>query len=187
LAGLLLKLGGYGLLIIFYVFLRFYSFYLFFFCFVGSFIRRVICSLQRDGKVLIAYSSITHINFRFFVIFFFFSEVKILNFFIILSHGVVASLIFWRFGLVYYLSFTRNLFFLKGMQNSFFFLMFTIYLVNFGLPPFTRFIQELFLFFSIFVYRFFFIFFFFVYFVFIMYYNIFFCLFFFFKKKNFYY
>lgn len=94
LAGLLLKLGGYGVIIIIFLFNIYISFFIFFFCFFGSIIRSLICSFQRDGKVLIAYSSITHINFGVFTLYFFLKRIKLVRFLIIISHGIMASLIF---------------------------------------------------------------------------------------------
>lgn len=141
---------------------------------MGSFFSSIVCRTQRDGKILIAYSSIAHINFGIFCLSFFCLVSKERNFLIILTHGVTASLMFWVFGLVYYSRFTRYLFFVKGIQFFFFFLTFLIFLTNFGVPPFLSFIQEFFFFFSIFSYSWLFFFIFIVFFVVIIYYNIFF-------------
>lgn len=94
LAGILLKLGSYGLIIILIIFIFFLKIFFFFVRFIGIFFRRIICSLQRDGKVLIAYSSVTHINFGILCIIFFFLISKKINFLITITHGIVASLIF---------------------------------------------------------------------------------------------
>jgi NADH-ubiquinone oxidoreductase chain 4 len=65
LAGVLLKLGGYGLLRISSLLLICNSFLVPFFVRVsmwGAFITRIICLRQTDLKSLIAYSSVGHIG-----------------------------------------------------------------------------------------------------------------------------
>ena len=185
LAGLLLKLGGYGLLIVSIVFCMFWKLVLFFFCFLGSLLRCLVCSFQRDGKVLIAYSSVTHINFGFICILFFFCLGKFLNFFIIVTHGIISSLMFWFFGILYYLRYRRSLYFIKGVQFYLFIFFSVICLCNFGFPPFFRCYQEFFFFLVIYRRRFWFFLIFVIYFIVLIYYNIFFCLNVLFKKKKF--
>lgn len=64
LAGVLLKLGGYGLWRVFqYLYFNFfYSIFLIIFGLVGGLIVRFVCSVQIDIKSLVAYSSVVHIG-----------------------------------------------------------------------------------------------------------------------------
>jgi NADH-ubiquinone oxidoreductase chain 4 len=64
LAGVLLKLGGYGLLRIFPVLVRFFNFGFVWVSvrLVGGFLVSLICIRQTDLKSLIAYSSVAHIG-----------------------------------------------------------------------------------------------------------------------------
>ena len=65
LAGVLLKLGGYGLFrVVCNLTVMFFSSRSFYFCFIiwGSVITRMICLRQVDLKSLIAYSSVGHMG-----------------------------------------------------------------------------------------------------------------------------
>jgi NADH-ubiquinone oxidoreductase chain 4 len=64
LAGVLLKLGGYGLLRVFPILVKFFSFGLAWVSvrLVGGFLVSLICMRQTDLKSLIAYSSVAHIG-----------------------------------------------------------------------------------------------------------------------------
>jgi len=64
LAGIILKLGGFGiyhvLILVFKVNLKF-NYLIISLCLLGMFILRLVCFFQRDLKILIAYSSVVHI------------------------------------------------------------------------------------------------------------------------------
>ena len=65
LAGIMLKLGGFGLFHVLRLIFKFninYNFYLISLCLLGILILRVVCFFQRDLKILIAYSSVVHIG-----------------------------------------------------------------------------------------------------------------------------
>jgi NADH dehydrogenase subunit M (EC 1.6.5.3) len=65
LAGIILKLGGYGLIRLINLFLTIGIKYIFIFIIirlVGGFFISLICLRQRDIKSLIAYSSVAHIG-----------------------------------------------------------------------------------------------------------------------------
>jgi NADH-ubiquinone oxidoreductase chain 4 len=65
LAGIILKLGGFGIfrvLILIFKFNLMFNFYLISLCLVGILLLSVICFFQSDLKILIAYSSVIHIG-----------------------------------------------------------------------------------------------------------------------------
>jgi NADH-ubiquinone oxidoreductase chain 4 len=173
LAGLLLKLGGFGVNMVLFSLTSFYSFVFFVFAFFGSLCRAFVSSLQRDRKVYVAFSSVTHINLTFFVLVMLLGLSKNISYIIIISHGVTASLIFWLIGLSYYASFSRSLYFNKGWCLRFLILILIIFFSNFRIPPMIVFFQEAIFVSVLYKLRFVVVFFLFFYIVFVIYYNIF--------------
>nr|UPL65242.1 NADH dehydrogenase subunit 4 [Ectatops sp.] len=118
LAGVLLKLGGYGL----------YRVYLFIWCYslmlnwvwlilslFGGLLLSILCLCQVDVKSLIAYSSVVHMSM---VI----GGIKTLNFFgfygslvLMLGHGLCSSGLFVLANFIYERTCSRSLFINKGM------------------------------------------------------------------------
>jgi len=152
LAGVLLKLGGYGLI-------RFYSFiellriknswllkYLIFIRILGGTFLTFVCLRQTDLKRLIAYSSIVHMSLVFIRAFSYSFSRQIGCLLIILAHGFISPCIFFLIGVLYNNSFRRRLFSLKGhIQLSTFFMLLwlTVCGLNFGFPPFMSFFREI--------------------------------------------
>ena len=140
LAGVLLKLGGYGLIrIIIFVNNENLTLFLMIFSLLGGRLLRVVCLINRDIKVMIAYSSVVHMALII---------VNILskNFWrilgriiIILAHGVCSSGIFSCANIMYERSHSRRIILNKANLNlfpiisSFWFLL---CIANFG-GPFT--------------------------------------------------
>jgi len=65
LAGIILKLGGYGIIRLIVIFKNLGMYINYFFlciCLIGGSIISLICLRQRDIKSLIAYSSVAHIG-----------------------------------------------------------------------------------------------------------------------------
>merc|ERR1712141_442382 len=62
LAGILLKLGGYGIIrMLFFIEENMFIKYIILFCLLGGRVLRVVCLINSDIKVIIAYSSVVHI------------------------------------------------------------------------------------------------------------------------------
>ncbi|VDO53237.1 unnamed protein product [Brugia timori] len=107
LAGVMLKLSGAGL----------YHFIIDFFSLIGMVFCSFICIFQSD---LAAYSSICHMGFVLL------SEISMLYYVMILSHGYTSVLIFYFIGEFYHIARSRLVYYLRGI-----FFLFVYYLVSF--------------------------------------------------------
>lgn len=159
LAGVLLKIGGFGLLRVSYLlFPFFYKFgwFLVPFALVGSFYAAIVCLRQSDIKSLVAYSSIVHIG-PVFICFFFLSYYRLLgSFLIIISHGLCSCALFFLLNFIRKLVFTRRIFFLRGSISAravFTFFWFCYCFFNIGCPPSFNFFSEFISIFSCLLYR----------------------------------
>jgi len=148
LAGLLLKLGGWGLLrFIRFCYFNVFSLIFLFFFFCGILLAPFWASTHRDRKGLVAFSSICHMNFIGAVIFFDFSLRKVFRILFFFTHDIISRIIFWFVGEIFHVTQSRQIVFLS---RSFFlsifwgFGFFIFLLSNFGVPPFVSFIHELF-------------------------------------------
>ena len=149
LAGILLKLGGYG-------FLRFSCITTFWYTkfssplialsLWGATIAAVICVQQSDLKSLIAYSSISHIGL---ILAACLSRTKIgsnAGLTIIISHGICSSALFAAAAAIYDLSHTRNIYIVKGLLiliPNFIPAWFILCAFNLAAPPSINIIAEL--------------------------------------------
>lgn len=139
LAGVILKLGRYGVYFISKDSTLDLSSYLLFSLVLVSFIT----ATQRDGKSLIAYRRIGHINIGVVLLI---RERRIrcrgfilINFF----HAFISGLIFYLVGIIFYFSSSRILYLLKGFR-SFLLLSVTLIVIarNIGAPPIIRWLGE---------------------------------------------
>ena len=140
LAGVLLKLGGYGILrLISITGVNVLICQIFSLTLIGGGILSIFCLVQRDIKVVIAYSSVVHMAL---VITGVLSITKwglegvII---IILAHGICSSGIFVAANIIYERSHSRSFFFNSGLLNSrriFRIIWFILIVANFG-GPFT--------------------------------------------------
>ena len=159
LAGVLLKLGGYGIIRMLRVyFLNEIVFRkaLIVLCLWGGVITAVICVGQRDIKSLIAYSSVGHIGVMLagrLGKFMWGWEGAIL---IMISHGFCSSGLFCLANLIYEKLKRRSLFLCGGIINvnpTMCLWWFLFCIANIGAPPFVNLIREVILFCSMYLYR----------------------------------
>lgn len=149
LAGVLLKLGSYGLIrfsCVLQSLLGGFWFLLVWFVFLGGVFGGLVAVFQSDRKSLVAYSSVSHMGLltggllRGTVLGLF------SGFLIVLCHGLISSLLFYFIGLIYSVSSRRVFASLFGMMFLFPFfgyMFFTALAGNFSVPPFLRLLAEL--------------------------------------------
>lgn len=118
LAGVLLKLGGYGILRVF-IFIYEYSFYYnyIYICFslYGMFIVGLLCIIQVDIKTLIAYSSVAHIGLVICGIMTFNIWGLLGSLILIVGHGLCSSALFALANIIYERSHSRRILINKGI------------------------------------------------------------------------
>lgn len=121
LAGVLLKLGGYGVLRFFPLLKnlslsrRLFLGYLFIASVLGGLFVALVCICQRDLKKLIAYSSVVHIRTIFLGLLRFSSVGELGSYYIIFSHGIISPLLFYLLGFLYEHKNSRRVLLLKGV------------------------------------------------------------------------
>nr|YP_010286574.1 NADH dehydrogenase subunit 4 [Chlorophanus auripes]UKT60164.1 NADH dehydrogenase subunit 4 [Chlorophanus auripes] len=120
LAGVMLKLGGYGLLRLMKLFIKIglkLNIYIIIISLIGGLIVSFICIRQSDMKSLIAYSSVAHMGMVL-------SGILTMNLWglwgslcMMLAHGLCSSGLFCLANISYERSFSRSIYFNKGMIN----------------------------------------------------------------------
>jgi NADH-ubiquinone oxidoreductase chain 4 len=121
LAGVLLKLGGYGLIRFFptlgvsdYSSNLFFS-YIFYVGLLGGVIVSLICIRQIDLKILIAYSSVVHMSIIVLGVLRFSRWGLYGAVIIIIAHGLISPLIFFLMTYIYDFKHSRSIIVLKGV------------------------------------------------------------------------
>jgi NADH-quinone oxidoreductase subunit M len=149
LAGVLLKLGGYGFLRISLPMLPDASLYFSNFMLVLSIIAVIYTSfvalMQKDMKKLIAYSSIAHMGYVTAGIFVFNHQGIEGAIFQMMSHGIVSAALFFCVGVLYDRMHTKEIMAYGGVANhmSRFAMVFMIFmLASVGLPATSGFVGE---------------------------------------------
>uniref|UniRef100_A0AAU8G795 NADH-ubiquinone oxidoreductase chain 4 n=1 Tax=Colposcenia ignota TaxID=3230277 RepID=A0AAU8G795_9HEMI len=122
LAGIMLKLGGYGLIKLTFLLgdmMMKYSYYILVYGLLSSVYLSFICLVQTDVKMLIAYSSIVHMGLVFSGIMSM-SEICLSgSMFMMIGHGLCSSGLFYMVGLVYNRIHTRSMLLNKGLMHLF--------------------------------------------------------------------
>jgi proton-translocating NADH-quinone oxidoreductase chain M len=152
LAGILLKLGTYGLLRFSIPLFPMASFYFTPFVYMLSLIAIIYTALttlrQVDLKKVIAYSSVSHMGYVTLGLFSLNTYAVEGSIFLMLSHGIVSSALFLCIGVIYDRYKTRIYLYYNGLVQtmplySFYFLFFT--LANLSFPGTSSFIGELYI------------------------------------------
>nr|YP_010936752.1 NADH dehydrogenase subunit 4 [Stigmaeopsis continentalis]WKW93606.1 NADH dehydrogenase subunit 4 [Stigmaeopsis continentalis] len=149
LASLLLKLGGYGLLLMDFV-EKFNFFFLW--CMFVTLLMSFFMLFIVDLKMIFAFSSIVHMNLMLvsFLGSSFFFEVFFSLYMI--THAFCSSLMFYMIGMLYEHSASRSILINKNLLLNFFFFFFFIFFclfINMSTPPFLTFYSEMYIFFSV--------------------------------------
>lgn len=149
LAGILLKLGVYGLirfnLILFPKASLLFSPHLIAICAIGVIFASLCAISQSDLKRIVAYSSVAHMNLVVIGLFSYNSAGLTGAIFQSISHGFVSSALFFLIGFLYSRYHTRSVHYYSGLVKvmplfSFFFISFS--LANIALPSTSAFIGE---------------------------------------------
>nr|YP_003331405.1 NADH dehydrogenase subunit 4 [Aplidium conicum]CAX68854.1 NADH dehydrogenase subunit 4 [Aplidium conicum] len=156
LAGVLLKLGGYGVIRMFclldYSILSFFFYFLMALGVFGFFYAAMVCVRILDMKVIIAFSSVSHMSFAFVgCLLGVYISLKG-SYLMFLGHGIVSPIMFYIVNLLNKSYGTRLMLGMKGKSLLYsFFLFFSLifFLFNLGFPPFINFFAEIFVMFGI--------------------------------------
>jgi NADH-ubiquinone oxidoreductase chain 4 len=149
LAGVLLKLGGYGVYRFCFI-LCFYNYFGYFYsigCF-GALYGAFLCFRQVDLKSFVAYSSVCHMGVFLYGVFSCILFGYVGGFWLMLSHGFCSSCMFYFLYVLYKRYYTRSIFVMKGFRIVLPLVgLFVFFLssVNMGVPPFFSFFCEVYI------------------------------------------
>nr|YP_010564853.1 NADH dehydrogenase subunit 4 [Colossendeis robusta]UZA61256.1 NADH dehydrogenase subunit 4 [Colossendeis robusta] len=155
LAGVLLKLGGYGIIRMIFLFKCLYinmSYYFICFIMLGGIYSALVCLNQTDLKMLIAYSSVAHMSIMT-------SGLLTLSYLgiqggmmLMLGHGLCSSGLFFIGNIMYERFNTRSMLVIKGLSNLSYLmnvLWFIMLVNNISAPPSMNLFSEISLFISL--------------------------------------
>nr|APU52720.1 NADH dehydrogenase subunit 4 [Cardiocondyla obscurior] len=149
LAGVLLKMGGYGLIRFMKLFVKSTNFYSSIFMsvgLIGSVFMGLVCLVQVDMKSLVAYSSIVHMNMMLCCLLTLSKMGMVGSVMMMVGHGLCSSALFYLVGLSYESSGSRLLLINKGLINkipSLAIWWFLICVINFSFPLSLNFFGEI--------------------------------------------
>lgn len=150
LAGVLLKVGGYGFYRFFFLTNNLNFSFVIMLALWGGFISSFIRVIQTDLKSLVAYSSVSHMGVILCGLGYFINIGVFGAFVILISHGFCSSALFYMVNVNYERNLSRQLVLLRGNINYFWMIYvfwFLFLIINFRVPPFLSLFGELFIFF----------------------------------------
>nr|ASY95841.1 NADH dehydrogenase subunit 4 [Atta opaciceps] len=148
LAGVLLKMGSYGLIRLMEMFYKVgikYSYIIFSIGIIGGIIISILCLVQVDMKSMVAYSSVVHMNLMLCSLMTFYKVGMLGSYVMMVSHGLCSSGMFFMVNLYYERSGSRLLFLNKGMISNLPTIImwwFLFCIMNFSFPLSLNFIGE---------------------------------------------
>jgi proton-translocating NADH-quinone oxidoreductase chain M len=156
LAGILLKLGGYGMLRVFMPIsqnvLADLKYYFITITLVSIVLGAMAALRQIDLKKVIAYSSVVHMNVGVLGLFAGYNAGIIGFIFLMISHGIISSGLFFGVGMLYDRLHTKNFAYLGGLTRimpKFSMLFFLLVIANMSIPGTSNFIGEISIFLSL--------------------------------------
>nr|WRQ18142.1 NADH dehydrogenase subunit 4 [Anaceratagallia venosa] len=151
LAGVLLKVGGYGIIrfmfLYDYLFLQ-YSYFWYSLSIFGSFLVSLICLIQGDIKCLIAYSSVAHMCLSLLGLLSMTKSGVSGSYFMMIGHGLCSSGLFCLSNIGYERFYSRSFFLNKGLigfMPSLSFFWFILCCFNMSCPPSLNFFSEIYI------------------------------------------
>lgn len=151
LAGVLLKIGRYGLVRLIKILVKrrlIYRYQIFRIRIIGALVVRIVCLVQIDIKRLVAYSSVVHINIILCAFITIFKLGVWGRYIIIISHGLCSSGLFYIVNLFYRRTKSRLLILNKGLGNKLGGLMiwwFILCIANISFPFSLNFFREIYI------------------------------------------
>lgn len=147
LAGILLKLGTYGLIRILIIFYFSYNFInvLIFIVLLGLVFSRIVCLIQVDQKSIIAYISVNHIGLLVCCLITYFDFSLLGRVGIIFFHGLISSILFYGSYIMFYSTINRIIVLNQGFMflSLLWRIVFGIFiLINLSVPIFPTFFIE---------------------------------------------
>lgn len=149
LAGILLKLGGYGIIRFLIPFFpaacERYASYVLFLSVIAVIYTSLVALIQKDMKKLIAYSSVAHMGFVTAGLFAFNQQAVNGAIFQMISHGVISAGLFICVGVLYERMHTKEISFYNGLtalMPKFAMLLMIFTLASIGLPATSGFVGE---------------------------------------------
>lgn len=151
LAGVLLKIGGYGLIRFIIIFIKRrlkFNYFIFSVRIVGRLLISITCIVQVDMKILVAYSSVVHINMIIGAMLTLFKIGFLGGYIMMVAHGLCSSRLFYIVD-IYYKRIGRRLIVLnKGILRkipSLALWWFLLCIINFSFPLSLNFIREIYI------------------------------------------
>nr|YP_010835906.1 NADH dehydrogenase subunit 4 [Apphia rufipenna]WGC89425.1 NADH dehydrogenase subunit 4 [Apphia rufipenna] len=151
LAGLLLKVGGYGIIRFSFMYelgFNCYSYIWFSFCLFGTILVSLICLIQGDVKCLIAYSSVSHMGMCLMGLLTLSKCGLLGSYLMMIGHGLCSSGLFCLANMTYERLSSRSFFVNKGLISfmpNLCMIMFILCFYNMSCPPSINFVSEVFI------------------------------------------